>query len=353
MKTKIWLTEGLSSQRNIIQSVNDFSHNGGREITIYASHRHERNEILSVAHFSLIEPQDESQRLAFITAIVKEHGIDVIHAGRNGRWFETHRQAIEALGVALTTGAISVDAIDLADDKVAFAEFMESKGLPVVPSLRVSTVGELKQLLASTPFEAPCIKPVKGIYGMGFWRFDDTVSPMTVFNYPERRRVNTEQYIAACEAAGSFEPQVVMPYLPGPEYSVDMLVDHGNVLAAVGRRKEDALQYLENTGDAWALAQACAQAMNADGLVNVQTRNDASGKPLLLEINMRPSGGIGYTRHSGVNLAGLYAAFKLGQLTADEVQALARSSFSPAVVRSVTDVVAYDHVLANKLNTGV
>jgi carbamoylphosphate synthase large subunit len=30
--------------------------------------------------------------------------------------------------------------------------------------------------------------------------------------------------------------------------------------------------------------------MNADGMVNVQTRHNAEGKPLLLEINMRPSG---------------------------------------------------------------
>ena len=43
--------------------------------------------------------------------------------------------------------------------------------------------------------------------------------------------------------------------------------------------------------------------MKADGLVNVQTRNDVNGNPVLLETNMRPSG-VGYTLHSGVNLPG-------------------------------------------------
>lgn len=351
MKNKIWFMEGLSSQRDIIQSVNDFSRACGKPVTIYASHRNERNEILSLADFSLLEPKDDDRRLAFIEAIVKEHGINVIHTGRHCRWFELHRPAIESTGVTLTTGASDVDGIDIADDKVTFAQLMENNGLPVVPSVRVTTLSELKTQLAHSPFTTSqlCVKPVKGIYGMGFWRFDDAASPMTMINYPERRVVNTWQYLAACESAGAFDPLVLMPWLPGPEYSVDMLVTRGKVLAAVGRRKDGALQYLENSGEAWELAQACAAVMKADGLVNVQTRNDESGKPVLLEINMRPSGGIGYTRHSGVNLAGLYAGYTLGYLSEEDVQSAAKTRFSPAVVRAVTEAIAYDPVLTNAL----
>ena len=351
MKNKIWFMEGLSSQRDLIQSVNDFSRACAKPVTIYASHHNERNEILSLAHFSLTEPKDADRRLAFIEAIVREHGINVIHTGRHCRWFETHRQAIESTGAALTTGASGVDDIDIADDKVTFAQFMEKNGLPVVPSLRITTLSELKTQLAHSPFTSSqlCVKPVKGIYGMGFWRVDDAVSPMTMINYPERRQITTWQYLAACEAAGAFEPLVLMPYLPGPEYSVDMLVNKGKVLAAVGRRKEGALQYLENTGEAYELALACAAVMNADGLVNVQTRNDESGKPVLLEINMRPSGGIGYTRHSGVNLAGLYAGFKLGYLSERDVQTEAQACFSPATVRAMTEAIAYHATLTNAL----
>ena len=50
-----------------------------------------------------------------------------------------------------------------------------------------------------------------------------------------------------------------MPYLPGPEYSADILADNGEVLAAVGRRKEGCLQYLEHDGAAFELACACVR----------------------------------------------------------------------------------------------
>ncbi|EFT2979421.1 carbamoyl-phosphate synthase large chain, partial [Escherichia coli] len=148
----------------------------------------------------------------------------------------------------------------------------------------------------------------------------------------------------------SFKPLVLMPYLPGPEFSVDILADKGEILAAVGRRKEGAIQYLVNEGSAWELACDCARVMKADGLVNVQTRNDVNGNPVLLETNMRPSGGVGYTLHSGVNLPGLFAAFKLGLMSEDAVIQSARNTFSPVAVRSITDVIVYPESLSNHLN---
>ncbi len=351
MPHKIWLTEGLSSQRDIIQAINAAAKYFHHNVTIYASHRQPRNEILSLADHAFIEPNDEQHRLSFILNTIETYAIQAIHTGRNAKWFETHRAEIEARGARLTTGARSLEMLHLADDKVAFADAMQSHNLPVVPSIRVESAAQLRQLIANSPFgDLPlCVKPVQGIYGMGFWQFDENVSPMAAFTHPDARRVNAHCYLQALEAASHFEPLVLMPYLPGPEYSVDMLAEHGQVLAAVARRKEGALQYLENGGAAYDLALRCAAAMGADGLVNVQTRHDASGKPLLLEINMRPSGGIGYTRFSGVNLPGLFALRQLGLISPQQASDEAQRAFKPAIVRSLTDVVAYDPTLTNLL----
>ncbi|MGP3591513.1 ATP-grasp domain-containing protein [Vagococcus sp. WN89Y] len=352
MNNKIWLMESFSSQKDLILGINAFANFHKKSVAIYASHRNERNEILSIADYSLIEPVDADARLSFIQNTVARHGINVIHAGRNTLWFEAHRAIIETFGVSLVTGATSADWLTLADDKASFAQFMQQQGLPVVSSWRINSADELQAYVAHPPFsDSPlCVKPIKGIYGMGFWRFDGSASLMEVFTHPEKRIVHPKQYLAAAASAEAFTPLVLMPWLPGPEYSVDILADKGEVLAAIGRRKEEGVQYLENAGEAFDLACACAKAMNADGLVNVQTRNDSSGKPVLLEINMRPSGGIGYTRHSGVNLAGLFAFYQLGMLSRREVIDSAAAAFSPAVVRPVTDVIAYPATLTNRLN---
>lgn len=352
MNRKIWFMQGLSSQRDILHGVKLFAQKNKFGITTFASHSNERNEILSVADYSLIESEEPQKSLQFIQENIQNHGIHHIHTGRNSYWFEEHRTAIESTGATLTTGATGAEWLTLADEKITFARFMEQNGLPVVPSWRVNTLAELKAHLAAPPFcDSPvCVKPITGIYGMGFWRFDDKASPMAVFNHPEHRMVSPQQYIAAASASGSFKPLVLMPYLPGPEFSVDILADKGKILAAVGRRKEGAIQYLVNEGCAWELACACARVMKADGLVNVQTRNDVHGNPVLLETNMRPSGGVGYTLHSGVNLPGLFAAFKLGLMSEDAVIKNAKDSFSPVAVRTITDAIVYPESLSNRLN---
>ncbi|EBB3087374.1 carbamoyl-phosphate synthase large chain, partial [Salmonella enterica subsp. enterica serovar Kentucky] len=144
MNKKIWFMEGLSSQRDIIQGVKSFAQKNNFAITVFASHRNERHEILSVADYSLTEPEDPQKRLQFIQETIQTYGIHHIHTGRNSQWFEEHRSAIESTGATLTTGATGVDWLTLADEKVTFAQFMEQNGLPVVPSWRVNTLAELK-----------------------------------------------------------------------------------------------------------------------------------------------------------------------------------------------------------------
>lgn len=352
MNNTIWFMEGLSSQRDIIQGVKHFAKQQSRNISLLASHRHPRNEILSLADGAFYEPKEASLRLAFMADVIKKHHVNVIHTGRNSAWFESHRHEIESLGVKLTTGATELKQLQLADDKVAFAQAMEQCGLPVVPSIYIDSIDELEKHIKNPPFDAVplCIKPVKGIYGMGFWRFDSHVSPMALFNHPENRQVHPQQYLDALKAVEHFEPLVLMPYLPGPEYSVDMVVEQGNVIAAVARRKEGAIQHLEISGEAYELGKACASAMKADGIVNVQTRNNHQGQPLLLEINMRPSGGIGYTQHCGINLAGIFALRQLGLLTIEDAQAQ-NNLFTSTQIRSITESVVFDPTLPNLIST--
>ncbi len=345
MLKSIWFMEGLSSQRDIVLAVTDMREKLGHAFKVIASHRGNRPEITSVADVSLTEPKQDSERLEFIKNVVAKFNVAAIHTGRNCHWFEERRQEIESLGVSLTTGSMDLDMISLADDKVRYAHFMEQYKLPVVPSVQINDVSELESQISSKLVEGElsCIKPVVGIYGIGFWILDPSVGPMAAFSNPDNRRVHPHTYVSAMRSETPNklpESMVMMPYLVGPERSVDMLVEQGKVIAAVSRRKEGPLQYIEQSGEAFELATACAELMRADGLVNVQTRNNSEGKPLLLEINMRPSGGICYSRSCGINLPGIFALRKLGLIDQETAIAMGKDGFTPTVVRSVSSVIA-------------
>ncbi|CRG50772.1 ATP-grasp domain-containing protein [Yersinia wautersii] len=349
MKKNIWFMGGLSSQRDIISGVKNTSELHGNAIQVFASHHQHRYEILEKADVAFIEPSDLDTKMAFIRHIVKAFDIEAIHTGRSCLWFEQHRAAIEGLGVKLTTGAQCPATFALADNKVEYAAYMAQKGLPVVPSIQIASPDELREWLANPPFDTEklCIKPVTGIYGMGFWKLDQSISAMDCFDRTDNRVVHPDLYLAALERTEKMQPMVLMPYLPGPESSVDMLVEKGKVIAAVARRKEGSVQHLHQSGAAFELAKSSAELMQADGLVNVQTRCDHHGQPLLLEINLRPSGGIGYPRHSGVNLPGLFALRQLDLMSQDEVSSQAVAHFKPVSVRAMTDALPFPAELQN------
>lgn len=321
----IWFMEGVSSQKDMLALVKMARTECDKDFRIIASHRNERPEILSEADISYLEPDETEDLLSFIAGICRKHNVIAIHAGKRGHLLERYRDAIEEMGVRLTTGATSLETFELADNKAEFSVRMMTYGLPSVVSVKVQSPDELASAIED--FESrgvlPCIKPVKGIYGLGFWILKRTAKTLSFYNNPDYRQMHPDVAIASlqrAELAGEELPiQIVMPYLPGPERSVDMLVENGRVLAAVARTKIGSLQTLENEGPAYQLALDCAEALGADGLINVQTRNDENGMPVLLEANLRPSGGIGYTAHSEVNLPGLYALRQLGIISDDDV----------------------------------
>lgn len=340
---------GLSSQRDMIRAIKT----AVPEVTIVASHQQPRYEILAEADYAYLEPAlslthparaktaDIEPMLVFMAEVVTQHRVTVIHVGRNGAWFEGHRTIIESWGVTLITGARGLTGFAIADNKLAFANHMQALGLPVVPTLDAATLADLEHIFQRQPFGETdfCIKPAHGIYGMGFWHLDTRAR----LSDADSKRIHPDIYLAAARLDSrrghEFCPQVVMPFLPGIERSVDIVIDQGKVITAVGRCKQDAIQYFERSGAAFELALACAEQLGLDGLINVQTRDDANGKPLLLEANLRPSGGICFSLSSHVNLPALFAQYVTGLRSATEIQAQVAACFTPACVRSTSTVL--------------
>lgn len=317
----IWLMEGLASQRGILQALRcaltaeKWCNRQGTPLQLMASHRHFRPEITRLADVELREPADPTQKLAFILDTIARYSVTLIHAGRADPWFEEHRSQIEAQGVVLITGTRSLENLLLADDKYRFSLQLAQHGIAHTPACLVDSLPALKAALKSikSDFTELCIKPNQGIYGCGYWRLDDHASADLVLRKPETRRINTQTYLDIVEKSGGLsQPMLVMPYLPGPECSIDMVTEQGHTLAVLGRRKNNALQQFFTEGEEIELARRVAALLHADGLINVQTRADHQGKPRVLECNLRPSGGVPYGLESGINLPAIMVASRLG-----------------------------------------
>ncbi len=113
---------------------------------------------------------------------------------------------------------------------------------------------------------------------------------------------------------------IVQDFLPGEEYSVDVLADAGGrVIASVPRLRARVDSGVSVGGrtvhdpEVEAFGRAVAQATGVTFVANVQCKRDASGAPALLEVNPRMPGTLGLTIASGVDMPRLALAALLGK----------------------------------------
>ena len=179
------------------------------------------------------------------------------------------------------------------------------------------------------------------------WDFPVIVKPRRGAGSRGVRVVASRQEL---KAIGEDRDQIVQEFLPGAEYSVDVIADaDGRVVAAVprtrtrvdsgvsiaGRTVRD--ERLEGT------ASAAARAIGLTGVANVQLRVAVDGTPSLLEINPRFPGALPLTIAAGVDMPSLVLDLALGKTLPASIPFR-----EVANVRFLEDVfVAPDEVIAS------
>ena len=368
--SSVWLAEAQSSQRDMLASLQQLKSNYPQhDLTVLASHRANRAEIFEFADHHFYEPREpktDSQASALDTdtslsrwQFVLEHcqanNVKVLLTGRNGIDFEAHREAFETAGIRLLTGATSVEMLDKIDDKFQFIQHCQAHDIPVSEGWRFDSLEELKQLLAQHGHQPLCVKPITGIFAQGFWRLDTGTTIISDAAHPnqeqdknydsfehlyftEEKKINTEQYVSAYAHSQMVHerpiPMLLMPYLAGQEYSIDVVCERGEVLAAVTRHKVGKIQHIGYDEGVMAVVVPLIKAFGCDGIVSVQTKQDDAGVHRVLEINSRPSGGIGYTNHSGIDLTQIGFAYWLGWAQKPNLAEVAKQII-PCQVRSI------------------
>ena len=356
-KAAVWLAEGQSSQRDMLASLQILKSHSPVPFTIIASHRHDRPEIFEYADEVYREPTiavaDEEiasqasitiPRWQFVLENAKRNNVKVLLTGRNGIDYEAQREAFTAAGIRLLTGATSVAALASIEDKFAFMQQCHANDIPVAAAWRFDNTAELKALLTLHDHQPLCVKPVIGIFAQGFWRLDTGKScdePYDSFEhlyFTEEKKINTAQFIAAYDNSQIIKerpiPMLLMPYLSGQEYSIDVVCEYGEVLAAVTRYKTGKIQHIGYEESVMEVVIPLIKAFGCDGIVSVQTKADDEGVHRVLEINSRPAGGISYTTHSGVDLTQIGFGYWLG-LTAKPKLADVIKLIKPCQVRSI------------------
>ncbi len=319
--TRVWFNKCFSSVHGVLRQLRD-----ARESHLFLIGSHTERDFgpLASCDLAVVEPVglSETDYVDWCLAFCERERIDVFVPGRMRESISDRRAEFLAKGTKLIVAGDGAT-LKLLEDKGRFLSELPP-GVNAHRFHRVRTWEEFSAACEKLENEGlrVCFKPATGTFGLGFYILDEAMTPLKRLLRSEAHRISKAELQAVLAASETFPELLVMEYLDGSEFSVDVLADAGSVVAMVCRRKpmngrvrlsgtshtlrvEDGLsQLLAREPEIEEMVRLLARHFKLGGLFNVQFRSRAvrPEMPCLLEINGRMSGGLPYVALSGLNL---------------------------------------------------
>jgi carbamoyl-phosphate synthase large subunit len=271
-------------------------------------------------HFERVPPRRAPEFMDRILRLCEPHGITHV-------WpLSTEDQAIMALERTARLRdrvviASAPEVIEVANDKVRLYDVCAAGGLPVPAYHVVRDVASLEAAARALghPAKPVVLKAALGTGAAGLKIIRAGVPRLDMFHSRLNRDVTLEVAAAQLDGVSPWPSLMLTAYLPGEEFSVDVLRFRGAWKGGVVRRRDESLFGLATDStvvdrpDVLEAARRVAEHVDVEFVSNVQFRGDEDGRPLLMEINPRVPGTIGLSVAAGSNLPAVALALAAGR----------------------------------------
>lgn len=267
----------------------------------------------------------EATKPAFIPSLLQicnQESVQVLLPMVTAELIPLARHSSEFLHLGCTVSISSPKALEISVYKDKLFSQLSRQGFPLPEFRNVSTADGLLDAIGDLgfPHRPVCFKPIRGDGSRGFHRLDSSSNPAADFfsAKADPSLVSLDGLKDLLRKKPDIPQLLVMEYLPGLEYSVDLLVHHGKVLVAIPRRRKTVVNgitiqgTIEHEPDVMLYATAIAEQLKLHGNIGVQVRRDAKGVIKLLEVNPRLQGTVVHCTGAGVNLPLLAVQLALG-----------------------------------------
>lgn len=255
--------------------------------------------------------------------VCEEEQINVLIPGISVELPKLQERKAEFESIGTKVSVSNGEGLLISNDKIALYEYLKEHGFKI-PEFRIAkSLEEFIKACESIgyPKKAICVKIKDGSGSRGIRLIDPSKSRFDIFvgEKPNSFFTTYEDMVSILDEAKIFPELIVMDYLPGREYSVDLLADHGKTLYIVGREsniinasipEEATLAYNE---EAYRLSEMIVESLKLDGNVDLDFKFDENGQPQLMEINPRLAATLSVIAAGGCNLLYLRVKQLLGE----------------------------------------
>lgn len=225
----------------------------------------------------------------------------------------------EGIKVSITRN----DSLYIANNKLRLFEFMRENNIPVSNFAVISSLDDFDKAIREVgyPEKPVCVKLTESSGARGVRVIDDSKSRYHIFAHekPDSFYISYEDMKKTLEDADEFPELMVMEYLSGDEYDVDLIADNGRVLYMAGRRNPVMVMsitqesVLEKNEEAYRIAEQIVEKLGLDGVIGIDYKFAEDGSCRLLEINPRIDATVSVFAAGGLNLPYLQVKHLLGE----------------------------------------
>jgi len=298
--------------------------NGERKIRIIAADMNRNSFGLFVAEKGYVVPPGTSDEyIPEMLKIAEKENIDVILPLSTYELMSLSKNKDKFVDLGTEVMVSDPEPLEIANNKGKLYEFLRERDIPTPDAITVESLSEFERSIFKFGYpDAPvCVKPQisKGSRGFRILRGDVDRLDLFLNSKPDSTITTFEEMISILENAEPFPKLVVMEYLPGKEYSVDLLVKNGEPLITIPRARDviklgisfiGTVEYNEEVAE---MANKIIRAIGLDYNINLQLKYSSEGIPKIIEVNPRVSGTIVLCTGAGVNMPYLGVKMALGE----------------------------------------
>ncbi|MFW6122543.1 MAG: ATP-grasp domain-containing protein [Petrotogales bacterium] len=298
--------------------------NGERNINIVSTDMNPESVGLFMADKAYtVPPGTDPEYVSQMLEIAEKEDIDVILPLSTYELMSLskNKEKFDKIGTKVCVS--DPEPLGIANNKGKLYNFLKRNGIPVPESIIIEDFKQLENSAYKLGYpEVPvCIKPQVGKGSRGFRVIRGDVDKFDIYlNYkPDSTITTLYDLLLTLEGAEPFPKLVMTEYLPGKEYSVDLLVRNGKSLVTVPRSRDGIklgisfIGTVENNPDVARMAEQIVDAIGLDYNINLQLKYSVDGSPKIIEINPRVSGTIILCTGAGVNMPYLGVKMALGE----------------------------------------
>lgn len=298
--------------------------------------------LLFVDKYYQVPRYTEKHYVDVLLTICKEEHVDVFfpHISMELNYIWERIDDFRKIGVkvAISNG----ETLNIANNKYKLYEFMKEKGLTVPFFFHVDSATTLRNRLGELGYpQKPVVVKMtenSGSRGVRIIRPNYSKSEAFLHEKPSSMIVSLDEMSEIIEGCDPIPDLMAMEYLPGHEYTVDLLADHGTTLYLAGRRNTTSLQSIAQTcvvekiDSAYQLSEQIVRELNLDGNIGLDFMLDEKGIPWITDLNPRVTATIIVYAGAGMNLPYL----RIKQLLGEELPCI-KLKYGTKLVRKYWD----------------